>query len=331
MIVTELHFTTDLDAGLQLSPLKAALMAGDQEAHRLVIHVCRRSTQAEVDLSQAGVTAYFQRADGETVLIAGTVEDNCACVTLPAACYAAAGAFSLVVKLRRADTVDSVLWCQDQVHPTQTDMVVDPGSVLPSLDALLSQIDALETATDAAGSIVACNEEAAARAAQSAQEAAQSAGAAQTQAEAAASQAASAQSVAAAAAQSASEAADSAASASVSASEALASAQRAEQAASGGGIVEEADPTVPAWAKQPEKPVYTAEEVGALPADTILPEAYALPTASASVKGGVMVGGGLQMVGELLSVQSPIVMTTEDPGDGAAVDYPEGTVILVYG
>ena len=30
-----------------------------------------------------------------------------------------------------------------------------------------------------------------------------------------------------------------------------------------GGIVEETDPTVPAWAKQPEKPSYTAEEVGA--------------------------------------------------------------------
>lgn len=30
-----------------------------------------------------------------------------------------------------------------------------------------------------------------------------------------------------------------------------------------GGIVEETDPTVPDWAKQPEKPSYTAEEVGA--------------------------------------------------------------------
>ena len=30
-----------------------------------------------------------------------------------------------------------------------------------------------------------------------------------------------------------------------------------------GGITQETDPTVPAWAKQPEKPTYTAEEVGA--------------------------------------------------------------------
>lgn len=32
-----------------------------------------------------------------------------------------------------------------------------------------------------------------------------------------------------------------------------------------GGIEKETDPTVPAWAKQPEKPTYTAEEVGAQP------------------------------------------------------------------
>ena len=35
--------------------------------------------------------------------------------------------------------------------------------------------------------------------------------------------------------------------------------------------IEENDPTVPQWAKQPEKPAYTAEEVGALPNTTKIP------------------------------------------------------------
>ena len=39
----------------------------------------------------------------------------------------------------------------------------------------------------------------------------------------------------------------------------------------GGGIAEETDPTVPAWAKQPNKPEYTAAEVGALPSTTKIP------------------------------------------------------------
>ena len=33
----------------------------------------------------------------------------------------------------------------------------------------------------------------------------------------------------------------------------------------------ETDPTVPSWAKQPSKPTYTAQEVGALPASTVIP------------------------------------------------------------
>lgn len=41
--------------------------------------------------------------------------------------------------------------------------------------------------------------------------------------------------------------------------------------AGGGGIANEIDPTVPDWAKQPEKPKYTASEVGALPNTTVIP------------------------------------------------------------
>lgn len=45
-----------------------------------------------------------------------------------------------------------------------------------------------------------------------------------------------------------------------------------EQSGGGGGILKETDPTVPDWAKKPEKPTYTAEEVGALPEDTEIPD-----------------------------------------------------------
>lgn len=38
-----------------------------------------------------------------------------------------------------------------------------------------------------------------------------------------------------------------------------------------GYLTGETDPTVPAWAKQPSKPTYTASEVGALPDNTVIP------------------------------------------------------------
>lgn len=40
-------------------------------------------------------------------------------------------------------------------------------------------------------------------------------------------------------------------------------------------LTEEQDPTVPGWAKQPQKPTYTAQEVGALPATTHIPSTAA--------------------------------------------------------
>lgn len=42
---------------------------------------------------------------------------------------------------------------------------------------------------------------------------------------------------------------------------------------SGSVVVKETDPTVPSWAKQPNKPKYTASEVGALPNTTKIPSA----------------------------------------------------------
>lgn len=45
-----------------------------------------------------------------------------------------------------------------------------------------------------------------------------------------------------------------------------------------GFITTETDPTVPAWAKADTKPVYTAEEVGALSADTEIPSIEGLAT-----------------------------------------------------
>lgn len=43
-------------------------------------------------------------------------------------------------------------------------------------------------------------------------------------------------------------------------------------------IKQESDPTVPEWAKQPNKPQYTAQEVGALPSDTEIPDVSGLAT-----------------------------------------------------
>ena len=52
--------------------------------------------------------------------------------------------------------------------------------------------------------------------------------------------------------------------------------------AEGGGVVVETDPTVPDWAKTPQKPKYTANEVGALP------DTYEAPVQSVNGKTGAV-------------------------------------------
>ena len=57
----------------------------------------------------------------------------------------------------------------------------------------------------------------------------------------------------------------------------------APQGGTGGGIVEETDPTVPDWAKKPDKPTYTASEVGAR-SDTWMPTAAEIGAMPAETK-----------------------------------------------
>jgi hypothetical protein len=74
----------------------------------------------------------------------------------------------------------------------------------------------------------------------------------------------------------------------------------------GGGIVQETDPTVPAWAKQPNKPTYTASEVGARPATWMptaqevgaLPNTYTPPNQTAEQVGADPKGTAANAVSE---------------------------------
>lgn len=150
-IVTNLRYTANLDRGVIMTPITPSFMGGDQEAHRFVIDCYRQNSREAVDLSGAGVTAYFLRADGVTIPLVGETDGNAASVLLPAACYAVQGRFSLAVKLSlddgTADSINTIFWGEGAVSRSRTDVVIDPDSVIPSLEELLAQIEAMEIAT----------------------------------------------------------------------------------------------------------------------------------------------------------------------------------------
>lgn len=83
----------------------------------------------------------------------------------------------------------------------------------------------------------------------------------------------------------------------------------------GGGIVTETDPTVPSWAKQPQKPTYTADEVGALPNTTVIPTVpNALPNPQPIVINGISYDGSERKV------------ITVSSGDGGSITETDPTV-----
>lgn len=166
----------DVDADIQITPLKSLYASGDKDAHIFELSLYRGAE--EIDLSGASAQGYFIRADGYTVPITGAISGNVVTLTLSEGCYYVVGNFNLIIKVSTAESRKSVFWGNGYVVRSMTDAIVDEANVIPSLDELLAQIAAAESATKAAN-------QAASAANSAATSAAQAAGAAGTNASAA--------------------------------------------------------------------------------------------------------------------------------------------------
>lgn len=138
----------DVDAEIQMTPLKSLYASGDKDAHIFELSLYRGAE--EVDLSGASAQGYFIRADGYTVPITGTISGNVVTLTLSEGCYYVVGNFNLIIKVSTAESRKSVFWGNGYVVRSMTDAIVDEENVIPSLDELLAQIAAAESAAKAA-------------------------------------------------------------------------------------------------------------------------------------------------------------------------------------
>lgn len=101
-----------------------------------------------VDISGALVTGYFIRSDGACIIINGTASGNTFTVTLPAQCYAIEGNFSLAINVTGAGSTETMRIIDGTVVNTATGIVIDPGSIVPSLEQLLAVIEQAEAAAE---------------------------------------------------------------------------------------------------------------------------------------------------------------------------------------
>lgn len=135
----------DLNKSLQRTYAGELLATGDKQSNRYGARVFRQGEA--VSLTGCAVTGYFIRPDTETVVISGAVSGNVAYVDLPQACYTNQGNFSLAVKISGSGITQTVRIIDGYIRLTQTDVQIDPGTVIPTLDDLFTQIEAMEQAT----------------------------------------------------------------------------------------------------------------------------------------------------------------------------------------
>lgn len=140
----------DISKSLVRSYAGIVLATGDKNANRFGAIMYRGNDPVNLTGQGVAVMGYFIRPNAETVVVTGTVDGNTVYVDLPEACYTASGSFSLAIKVSSTDITQTVRVIDGCIRLTQTDTLVDPGEVVPSLDDLFAHIAEMEAATTAA-------------------------------------------------------------------------------------------------------------------------------------------------------------------------------------
>lgn len=151
VIDTEIDLAKGKSAGARQQSIQPLAYPGNAAAHGWRVTV--RENGYPYIMSNHTITAYFQRADGNTVLVQGTANGNVAQVVFPGEVYAVPGVvhgiINATVSGQSTTALDAVSFT---VRPNLTGNIIDPGSVIPaSIDDMLAIIgDAQEAATNAA-------------------------------------------------------------------------------------------------------------------------------------------------------------------------------------
>jgi hypothetical protein len=134
----------DLDKPLHRNVAGCLLATGDENGNRFSAFVNRGGQP--VDLTGCTVTGYFIRPNMDTVVIEGgaDVENSVAFVELPASCYAAAGVYSLAIKISLGGDTLTLCIFDGYIKQTQTGAVADPDEVIISVEQVLEKIAEME-------------------------------------------------------------------------------------------------------------------------------------------------------------------------------------------
>ena len=135
----ETWFNQDVYKPVKVQYLDGNVFSQDNNGNRIGVNLFDGETPVNVS---GTVSANVIRADGATVAVTGTASGNTAYVDLPSAAYAVPGVISIIIKATSGSDIITLCAVVANVYQSTTDSTVDPGTVIPSINALLEAIAA---------------------------------------------------------------------------------------------------------------------------------------------------------------------------------------------
>lgn len=117
-----------------------AMYTGDALADTLKISVLDGGNPAEIS---GTVVAKIVRPDNMTVPAQGSIAGNIITVALPASAYVLPGNIRITVKLAENDWITSIYGAVATITLSETEAMIDPGDIIPSVEALIAEIESV--------------------------------------------------------------------------------------------------------------------------------------------------------------------------------------------
>lgn len=135
----ESWFNQDTTQAVKVRYLDGNVFSQDNNGNKIGVNLFTAGSETTI----AGtISGNIIRSDGATVTVSGSSIGNRAYIVLPQSAYAVPGVISIIIKATDSGNITTLCAVVANVYRSTTDSVVDPGTIIPSVQTLIDQIDA---------------------------------------------------------------------------------------------------------------------------------------------------------------------------------------------
>ena len=134
----ETWFSQDTQQAVKVHYLDGNLFSLDNNGNKIGVNMFTNGSPSNISGS---ISANVVRSDGVTVPVEGNKSNNKAWVVLPQDAYISPGVVSIVIKATDGGNITTLCVVVSNVYRTSTDAVVDPGTIIPSIQTLIAEIE----------------------------------------------------------------------------------------------------------------------------------------------------------------------------------------------